>query len=102
MQHYAPAALSTRSRRTRGALFLLGLLTLLVGLPAWLIWRAVRQERLNHALIMPITYGDPQALIVLLNQGADPNTRVVSSPPFFWHPLWSRFIRRPTAPSTPS
>ena len=49
------------------------LLLLLVGVPAWLTYRAVRQERLNRALIAAIKHNDTKDVLTLLQEGADPN-----------------------------
>src|SRR5689334_5938525 len=53
------------------------LLAVLVGVPAWLTWRIARHESLNRALFDAVTADDNHAVISLLAQGADPNTRAV-------------------------
>src|SRR5689334_17971778 len=61
------------------------LLLLLVGLPAWLTYRAVRQERLNRALITAIKKNDTKTVMMLLDQGADANAQDEQGDP---RPFW--------------
>jgi ankyrin repeat protein len=55
-------------------LFLL-LIALLIAVPLVLTWRVVQQERLNQALITAVKRNDDQAVVSLLDQGADANCR---------------------------
>src|SRR5579871_6209183 len=49
------------------------LATILIGSFFWLVYREVRQERMNHALIGAIKTDDTKEVIALLNEGADAN-----------------------------
>src|SRR5437773_1880504 len=60
-------------RRNRLTFTSLVLLVTLFGVPAWVTWRAVRQERLDSALIAAIKHNDTQAVVYLLRHGADVN-----------------------------
>src|SRR5579884_2851558 len=62
------------NRKSRLALAFLLLLAGFVGIPVWSTWRAVRQERLDRALLSAIKKANTQAAIAALNAGADPNT----------------------------
>lgn len=57
-------------RRNRAVgLLLLGL----VSVPGWLVYRSLRQDYLNHALIAAIKRNDTPAALALLSDGADAN-----------------------------
>src|SRR5579871_5521057 len=84
-RHHAPAqterrqvvgqeAMNTRARkRILLALFLS--LAVLIGLPVWLTWREVQQERLNRDLIVAIKQNKMAKAVALSNAGADANTK---------------------------
>ncbi len=78
-----------RSRRFRAVVLSLALLALLSGIPIVLTWRAVRQERLNHALIAAVRSNDTFAVRHLLHQGADPNAPIL---PEDTRSLWQRLL----------
>jgi len=59
-------------------LFPLGVLAVLIGIPCFLTWREVRQERLNARLIVALQKFDTLTAIDLLKQGADANAHVTS------------------------
>src|SRR5438067_2015313 len=80
------------NRRTRLVLSSLVLLLVLLGIPAWL---AVRQERLDRALIAAIRKMNLQAALEALNAGADPNSRDLSSKmPSYWQVLLDSLRRK--------
>src|SRR5207253_1057873 len=94
-----------RKMTNRKRLGLLGVIlpTVLVGVPAWLIWRAVRQERLDRALLSAVQKNDPQTVTALLTRGADPDARLHPQAPLSLRQwllalLWSR---RAVSPSEP-
>jgi ankyrin repeat protein len=62
-------------RRSRSALIVLGVLAVMALCLVGLVWRLVRQERLNRALIAAIKRNDDKSVAVLLNLGADANCR---------------------------
>src|SRR4051812_29703419 len=61
------------TRRTRCLLTSLFVLAVLLGIPAWLTWRAVRQERLDRALIGAVSERKTDTVASLLKRGADAN-----------------------------
>jgi hypothetical protein len=63
------------SKRRRTTLLALMITFLLIALPGWSVWRAVRQERMNQALIAAIRRNDTRAVLSLLFDGADANAR---------------------------
>src|SRR5438128_1807657 len=82
------------NRRTRSILCYL-VLIIIVGLPVLLTWRAVRQERLDRALIAAVVKDDAPAVVSLLAQGADANARDL--PPdtrSFWRQMLDRLRGR--------
>jgi hypothetical protein len=60
-------------RRRRTALFTLLVLIGLIAVPVVLTWREMRQEQLNHALIVAVDRNDAALVRRLLHQGADAN-----------------------------
>jgi hypothetical protein len=89
------------NRRTRIAITSFVPLAVIAGVPVWLTWRAVRQEKLNHALIAAIEERKTDAIVSLLKQGADPNAREHSGGTLsIWQAfrnLFLRFRQRDTA-----
>jgi ankyrin repeat protein len=63
----------TSRRYKRSGVVFLGLLALLIAVPVGLTWSAVRQARLNQALIAAVRRNDDRAAVMLLNLGADAN-----------------------------
>jgi hypothetical protein len=57
------------------------LLALFVLAPAWAMWQAMRQERMNQGLIAAIKRNDAKAVLTLLTAGADANVRDGSDNP---------------------
>src|SRR5262249_39155274 len=62
-----------KSLRKRPTWILLTLILLPVLVSSVWIWRQVRQQRLDHALIESIKRNDTKSAIALLDQGADAN-----------------------------
>ena len=86
-----PACKRLRSSRS---LFLVSSLVLLTA-PVVLTWREWRQETLNRALIAAIKANAPQAVVHLLEEGADANTHdTPGDMPAFWQILYSGQFRR--------
>jgi ankyrin repeat protein len=86
------------------ALLACGLLLTLVTVPLVLTWQTWRQERLNQSLIHAVHYEDTQAVVSLLRQGADPNTRDIGRQPgsiwTFLRETWMQPGRSRSSPST--
>jgi len=72
---------------------ILVLLSLLC-IPAGLIYREAKQQRLNRDLIAAIERTDTQETIALLDQGADPNARDVPDARTVWQKLRDSFLRK--------
>jgi ankyrin repeat protein len=70
--------------RARKRIFLVTflLITVLIGMPVWSVYRQVRQERLNRDLIAAIKKNNTAAAIALLNAGADANALDHGKVPF--------------------
>lgn len=87
-------------RKRRRLPSLIVLLLLLVGLPAFLVWREVRQQNLDAALIAAIKAGDTETALEALAHGADPNARDTGNhkPSFATaiRQLWNRLSGRRT------
>jgi ankyrin repeat protein len=81
------------------AVFLLGAVCLLI-VGAWgLSWQShQRQEALNRQLIAALLKNDDQQALVLVDKGADPNTRLNPLPPPSFRQLWNSMLRRSPAP----
>src|SRR5689334_3078743 len=62
-----------------------------VGVPVLLTWRAVRQARLDRALIAAVKENNTQSVVSLLAQGADANARNV---PPDTRPFWRQILTR--------
>jgi hypothetical protein len=78
----------TKTKR-RTALFVL--LAILLAIPAWLTYRAYRQNQLDRALIAALKRDDVQTALSLLAEGADANARDWPSQQRpFWQLLWPR------------
>lgn len=79
----------SRKRSGLSALFLI------VGaciIPGWLMWKTVRQEQLDSALIAAIQRNDTAGALAALHSHADPTCRAHNSvPPTFWHYLLARW-----------
>jgi ankyrin repeat protein len=67
-----------RTRHKRIALLVLLLLALLIVVSVGLVWRVVRQKRLDQALIVAVKANETQAAIALLRAGADANVKNVA------------------------
>jgi ankyrin repeat protein len=80
--------------KKRTLLFTFLLLAVLIGLPVWSIYRQVRQERLNHALIAAIKHNDPEQVFSLLAAGADSNTWDRGDKPISFPQVLSGFRQR--------
>ncbi len=63
----------------------------------WLLWRAARQERLNHALLNAVHQQASEELPALLRQGADPNARDTAQAPRSWHEILRLWLHRSSA-----
>jgi ankyrin repeat protein len=61
--------------RARKRILLFLFLAVLIGLPVWIVYRQIRQERLNRDLIAAIKKNDTATVIALLNAGANPNAQ---------------------------
>jgi ankyrin repeat protein len=61
--------------RKRTLLFTFLLLTVLIGLAVWSMYRQVRQERLNRDLIAAVKKNNTAMAVALLNAGANPNAQ---------------------------
>ncbi len=74
----------------------------IIGVPGWVIYRDIRQDRLDRALIAAIKRNDTPATLALLDQGADPDARDTSDlqPPSVWQLLLDRLHGRYSQPST--
>src|SRR5439155_11480016 len=89
--------------RKRKVVMALLLLTVLAGVPGWLLVRAYRQARLDHALIAAIKRDDTKGILSALNAGADANAFADNdTPPSFRSILqdfWDRILhKKPNAP----
>ncbi len=92
------------NRRKYIGLCLLALFLLLLGVPVWLTYQQMRQERLDRDLIAAIKRRDVPAGLAALNAGADPNSRDDNSKPLsFWQSLCRLFtgMGRHGKPSPP-
>src|SRR5688500_4268504 len=90
-----------RPRGKSTILVLLGSVIVLTGIPLWLTWCQVRQERLNNALLSAIKRSDVPSVLSLLEQGADPNAREQPvSRRTFWQLLSERWQGKPPVPNT--
>ncbi len=93
-----------RLRKVVGLLLLL-LLMGIIGVPGWVIYRDIRQDYLNHALIAAVKRDDTSEAIALLNEGADanahdePQRRLVSLWQFLMNVLHHRQTQHVTAPT---
>jgi ankyrin repeat protein len=74
------------------------LLALFVLLPAWAIWRAAWQERMDQALLTAVYHDAPEEIRTLLHEEADPNVRVTTAPPRTWRQLLQHWLH----PSSPA
>lgn len=94
---------SCLKRLTLAAFVFLGML---IAIPIVLTWRAVQREQLNRALIVAVENNETPAVIALLKQGADPNTR--TQPPqqvSLWRLLLDQLSgrrRQSPAPASPT
>src|SRR5688572_25791441 len=87
--------------KRRTLLWTIVLLLVILGLPALLVYRQVRQERLDAALYAALSEGNPERALELLRQGADPNSLHTSAPtPTLWETLLKTLRIHPDA-STP-
>ena len=60
-------------RNLRRIVIAFGVLSLLVAMLLWSVWRSVRQQKLDRALITAVNYTDAKAVVELLESGADPD-----------------------------
>jgi hypothetical protein len=83
-----------RSPRQQFALVAIFLLAVLIAIPMIATWWAVRQARLNSALITAVKRQDTRAVVSLLKQGADANAREGTPAGLnFWHNRWDLLHR---------
>jgi hypothetical protein len=73
---------------------------LLLALPILLIWREVRQQELNQALIAAVQHNDTHTVVALLDEGASANTRT-SPPQLSWWRALSNRLRGQSSASQP-
>jgi len=73
------------NRKKRTLAIVAVLVVLLIVLSCWPIYRQIRQDRLNRALIAAIHHGDTPTALALLTSGANPNSR--DDPPDM-RPIW--------------
>ena len=95
------AALSGSKGRAvrRATLLSLALILLFAGTFCWVLYRAVRQEQLNLALLAAIRDNSPQRLSGLLAQGADANVHDSAQSPSSWLEILQQFVsHRASAP----
>jgi ankyrin repeat protein len=71
---------------------ILALMLAFIALIAWLMWREVRQSRLDHLLITAIRSNDARAMAAALKRGADPNARDAPIRPLAWRDLLKRWL----------
>src|SRR5579859_718495 len=84
-----------RKRAARITLFLLAFLSGVIGLWLRAEWR---QIVLNRQLIFALVHGDTRRALVLVNEGAAPNTPYSSLPPPSLLQLLTRPFYRPSVP----
>jgi ankyrin repeat protein len=80
--------------RKRTLLLTLLLLTVVIGLPVWSVYRQVRQERLNRDLIAAIKKNDTATAIALLNAGVDVNAQDKGNAPVSARQVLMTWIER--------
>jgi hypothetical protein len=87
-----------KRRFKRFALFT-GLAGLLLAGGLWLcLWSLQRQQALNRQLIAALVQRDDQKALMLVNAGADPNTRLKALPPPSFHQWWNFLVHRSPLP----
>lgn len=82
--------MQTRHRQLQKTV-VLGLVVLVIALPIWPLYRQIRQERLDQALIAAIRRNDARTVAALLSQGAAANAVAY---PTEERPFWTAFMDR--------
>ena len=84
---------SRRRYKWLGGISLLAL-AVLVGGVGWMMYRQIRQDKLNRALFVAIRANQPETAIRLLEEGADPNARDTGNRAISLHQCWMDLYQR--------
>src|ERR1700683_3258649 len=91
-------------RRFRYSVLLTGFISLLLvgGYGQWLLQSQRHQYALDRQLIAALLKSDSQQALILVNSGANPNTRRVPLPPPSLGQLWNYLLHRSALPTNDS